>query len=398
MRLVFVLVALSAMMVAQRSSLDTAWELAAKGQPDKAIAVLQDLTRKEPANGDAWLLLGALLAGNGRQDEALAELKEAVRLLPNSAEAHNTLGEALRAAKETKQARHEFEKAVQINARFAQAQCNLGMTLGELEDYAGSAQHLDLAIKLMGQTEDAALAHFYRAKVYSSEGRTAEAAAELHTAIRLKPDLAAAWSDLGQALKGQQDDAGAFAAFERAAKLDPHDASAQARLGAEYLHRHQPREAVIHLQKALEVNPTDQTALFNLQMALREDGREEEALSVKARLAAIIRNKDQAMQIDLDANRLNNEGVKRQQAGDVPGAIEKYRAAHELKPDNNLFRFNFAVMLLRAGRWKQGLAELHECLVREPDNPKVKAVWEDALRQAPRGSWDEQAPQPAPEH
>jgi protein O-GlcNAc transferase len=390
---------LAVALLAQRPTLDTAWELAAKGQTEKAIVLLEDLVRKETGNGDARLLLGTLLAANGNQDGALVELREAVRLLPNSAEAHNTLGEALRTAKETKQAQHEFERAVQINPKFAQAQCNLGMTLGEFEDYAGSAQHLDVAIKLMGQTEDAAMAHFYRAKVHSSEGRTAEAAAELRTAIRLKPDLAAAWSDLGQALKAQRDDVGAFDAFTRAAKLDPRDASAQARLGAEYLHRNQPHEAAIHLREALESDPKDQTALFNLQRALREDGqKEEEALAVKARLAEIIRNKDQSLQNDLNANRLNNEGVKLQQAGDVPGALEKYRAAHELKPDNSLFRFNFAVMLLRAGRWKQGLAELHECLVREPDNPKVKAVWEDALRQAPRGSWVEQAPRPAPGH
>jgi len=398
LRRMLAFMALAATLLAQRSALDTAWELAAKGQQNKAIAVLQDLTRKEPANGEARLLLGTLLAANGNQDGALAELREAVRLLPNSAEAHNTLGEALRAAKETKQAQNEFERAVQINPKLALAQCNLGMTLGEFEDYPGSARHLDVAIKLMGQTEDAALAHFYRAKVYSSEGRTAEAAAELRTAIRLKADLAAAWSDLGQALKAQQDDAGAFDAFTRAAKLDPHDASAQARLGAEYLHRKQPEEAAIHLQKALEVNPTDQTALFNLQMALRDEGQEEQALTVKGRLAQIIRDKDAKLQDKLNANRLNNEGVKLQKDGDLPGALERYRAAHELQPENDIFRFNFAVTLLRVGQWKQGLVELHACLAKEPDNPKLKSVWDDALRQAPRGSWVEQAPQPAPEH
>ena len=135
------------------------------------------------------------------------------------------------------------------------------------------------------------------AKVYSQEGQTDKAAAELRTAVRLKPDLAAAWSDLGQALKAQQDDTGAFAAFERAARLDPHDASAQARLGAEYLHRKQPHEAVVHLQKALELDPTDQTALFNLQLALREDGQEQQALAIKARLAEIIRKKDKTSRI-----------------------------------------------------------------------------------------------------
>ena len=388
------LLALTGALLAQRAALDAAWELAAKGQTEKAVDVLELLVLKEPRNGDARLLLGTLLASKANLADALTQLKEAVRLMPNSAEAHNTLGEALNSAKETKQAQQEFEKAVQPNPKLAQAQCNLGMALGEFGDLAGAAQHLDLAIQLMGQTANTAMPHYYRAKVYTPEGHTDKAAAGLRSAIRLKPDLAAAWSDLGRALKAQQDDAGAFAAFQRAATLDPQDASAQARLGAEYLHRKQPHEAVTHLQKALELDPMDQTALFNLQLALREDGQEEQALAVKARLAQIIRSKDETLQNNLTANRLNNEGVKLQQAGDLRGALQKYRAAHELNPGSGLFPFNMAVTLLRLGRWKEGLTELHECLVQEPDNPKLKAVWDDALRQAPAGSWVETAPGP----
>ncbi|MGD0577872.1 MAG: hypothetical protein ABSC08_02980, partial [Bryobacteraceae bacterium] len=54
-----------------------------------------------------------------------------------------------------------------------------------------------------------------------------------------------------------------------------------------------------------------------------------------------------------------------------------------------------AVALLRIGRWKEGLAELHECLTRDPANPKLKAAWDDAIRQAPPGSWVEDVPGPA---
>ena len=123
-----------------------------------------------------------------------------------------------------------------------------------------------------------------------------------------------------------------------AATVDPRDASAQARLGAEYLHRGQPHAAVSHLQQAIAVDPTDQTALFNLQRSLHQDGREAEARTVSKRLAEIIARMDEQMQDHLTANRLNNEGVKLQQAGDR------------------------------------------------------KAVWDDAIRQSPPGSWTEPAP------
>jgi tetratricopeptide (TPR) repeat protein len=379
-------------MLAQSSSLDAAWELAAKGHPEKAVGLLEEFIRNDPRNGEARLLLGSLLASNGNLAEAITQLKEAAHLLPNSAEAHNALGEAFNSATNAKQAREEFEKAVQLNAKLAHAQANLGMALGEAGELAAAAQHLDQAIKIMGETEDAAVPHYLRAKVYTEEGEKENAATELSAAVRLKPDLAAAWSDLGQARKARLDDTGALAAFERAVTLEPENAGWQARLGAEYLHQRQSHQAVIHLQKALQLDPADQTALFNLQLALRDDGQEEEARAIGARLAEILRNKDEKLQKGLTATRLNNEGVKLQQSGDLRGAMQKYRAAHELNPAHNGIHFNLAVALLRLGRWKEGLTELQDCLARDPDNPKLKAVWDDAIHQAPPGSWVDEVP------
>jgi Flp pilus assembly protein TadD len=109
------MLAVAGTLLAQRSPLDAAWDLAAKGQPEKAAGLLEELIRKEPGNGDARLLLGSLLAVQGHLAEAVAQLKEGVRLMPNSAEGHNTLGEALNGAKDAKHAREEFEKAVQLD-------------------------------------------------------------------------------------------------------------------------------------------------------------------------------------------------------------------------------------------------------------------------------------------
>jgi len=73
-----------------------------------------------------------------------------------------------------------------------------------------------------------------------------------------------------------------------------------------------------------------------------------------------------------------------EKAGNLRGAVEKYRAALELCPDHEGFRVNFAISLLRSGQWNQGIAELREAVRRDPDNNTVKAALDDALRQAPR--------------
>ncbi len=386
------MLALAGTLLAQHSTLDAAWDLVAKGQTEKAAALLEELIRKQPANGDARLLLGSLLAVRGNIAAAIAQLKEGVRLLPNSAEAHNTLGEALNSAKDAKHAREEFEKAVQLNPKLAQAQLNLGTVLAETGELEPAADHLDRAIELIGPTEDGALPHYLRAKVYTQQGEKEKAAVELDTAVKLRPDFDEAWSELGQARKILQDDAGALAAFERSVALDPENGVSQMRLGCEYRHQKRPHEAVGHLQKAMQLLPEDQTVLFNLQLALREDGQAEQARAIKARLVEVLRKSDETREKGLTATRLNNEGVDLAKSGDLRGAEEKFRAAHNLNPDNNGIRFNLAVMLRRLGRWKEALAELHECLARDPENPKIKAAWDDALHSAPPGSWVEGAP------
>jgi Flp pilus assembly protein TadD len=55
------LVFFAALLRAQQSSVDTAWDLVAKGQRANAIAVLRAAVKTDPTNGDARLLLGSIL-------------------------------------------------------------------------------------------------------------------------------------------------------------------------------------------------------------------------------------------------------------------------------------------------------------------------------------------------
>ena len=73
--------------------------------------------------------------------------------------------------------------------------------------------------------------------------------------------------------------------------------------------------------------------------------------------------------------------------------MEKYRQALELSPEHVGIRVNYAVALLRLGQWTEGLTQLHEALLRDPENAKIKAALKDAMAQAPPGTapkWDGQ--------
>ncbi len=371
---------------------DAARKLMANGVRPQAIQMLGEAVRVNPNYGEARLLLGMALDEEGRSSEAIEQLTEAVRLNPSSAEAHNALGEAFNNVNELAPARTEFERAVQLDPNLAQAHVNLGMVLAQTSELASAAAHLDRALTMLGRQPEAALAHYLRAKVHTDLGEVEQASADLKEAVRLKPDFAEAWSDLGQARRTLQDDAGALAAFKRAVALSPSDPVALTRLGAEYLHQGQVKPAIVHLEKAYGIDPKDQTTLNSLNTALRQDGQMERARQIKQKLLEVLRARDLNTQNQLNAARSNNDGVALEKAGDLRGALEKYRAAVALDPQHVELRVNLAVALLKLGQWKEGLTQLREARRQAPNDPVLKAAWDDAIAQAPAGSWTEKRP------
>jgi tetratricopeptide (TPR) repeat protein len=179
------------------------------------------------------------------------------------------------------------------------------------------------------------------------------------------------------------DDEGAFAAFQRSVELNPENAVSQYRLGAEYLRQGKAHEAVLHLRESFRLNPDNQSTLYSLQLALRQDGQLEQAKLIKEKLADLLRKIDKESQDAFTALRLNNEGAALEKKGEMRGANEKYREALTLDPDHVGIRVNFAVSLLRLGQWKEGISELRETLRRNPGNAEVKTALDDALEQAP---------------
>jgi len=368
-----------AVLLAQRTPLDSAWDLLAKGNRQEAARVAAQIVQGNPRDGQARLFLGSILAEDGDRQGAVVQLSEAVRLRPRSAEAHNALGEALNGFGDSKSARAEFEKTIAIDPAFAAAHVGLGQILIEAHDLGGATQHLDRALQLLGTSSDAAYAHYLRAKVDFEQHQLQRAAQHLNTALSMQPDLADAWSDLAQVRKGLEDNAGALAAFQRAAETAPGDAAVQYRLGCEYLRQKQPHLAVPPLKKSLLLKPDDQPTLYALVMALRQDGQLDAAREAKEKLASLLRRRDEAAEKDLAGVQLNNQGVELEKTGNLRGALAKYRAALALCPDHVGFRVNYAAALLHLGERDEGVAQLRDAIRRDPDNKELKKALEKAL-------------------
>jgi tetratricopeptide (TPR) repeat protein len=168
---------------------------------------------------------------------------------------------------------------------------------------------------------------------------------------------------------------------------------AQYRLGAEYLHQGKAQPAADYLRQAYRLNPSDQSTLNALQMALRQSGDIEGAYAVKQQLAELLRDRDRINQNKLVAVQVNNDGAALEKSGDLPGALIKYRDAARLDPSHVGIRTNYGVALLRLGKWAEGLNELYQALQLDPHNEQLRTTLRDALSQAPetaRPSWKDE--------
>lgn len=153
-------------------------------------------------------------------------------------------------------------------------------------------------------------------------------------------------------LEKRGNNAAALPLLWEAAGLAPRDADIQNRLG-EALERIGALDAAIDTYRAaLAQRPSYTKASNNLILVLVKAGKANEAI---ARARALVN------EAPADADRVFTLGLAQSEA-DVPGAIDTFRRALQLAPDHALARYNLALVLQRADRIPEAIAELRRTL------------------------------------
>jgi tetratricopeptide (TPR) repeat protein len=368
---------------AERPDLDAARRLLETGRAQEAADLLEPRVAAAPQDADALILLGTARALLAQRSRSLQALRQAVSLQPGKAAAQHALCMALARFGEVEEARQSCEAALRADPRLAEAHVNLALILAAQDQPVEAEAHLTRALALEERAELRAQAFYLRGRLRRQLGRPKEAIPDLAQAVRLRPDLAAAQLELGLARIDDGDARGALLPLQRAVELEPESFEARFALGSQYLREGEAARALSHLRKAQTLRPDDREVVYSLGRALRATGGNEEAAALLKQLAERSRGRAVADADVREAGRLNNEGVELEARGDYEGALERYRAAVAIHPQDPRFRKNVGLALCRLGRWEEAKAELREVLKESPGEPDALKALYVALEHAP---------------
>ena len=210
------------------------------GDLDGAIEVYRELTRREPANAEAFYDLGLALKQKDRFEEAEPALRSAQRLDPSMPEAPYTLGVVLWQTGRRRRGRAALSRRHRAPARL-------------------------------------------RRRALHARDRPAAARRRRRRARGVprddphQPALAEAYTSIGQLLTAAHDSTGAAEAFANAARLNKVKADSQAAVfavnaGRERLRQNDLAGAIERFREAVWLDPNNAQAHYQLGLALRRKG------------------------------------------------------------------------------------------------------------------------------
>jgi arylsulfatase A-like enzyme/Flp pilus assembly protein TadD len=212
------------------------------------------------------------LFGEGRAGEAIAIFEDLVRRQPRSSEAHQSLAYALHQTGRISEAIALLESAVRNGVTDSAI---LGLLGAYLLDWGELPKAVGLLETLVRREPDYAEGHNYLGIAYSRLGRVEDARRELERVLELDPSSASACNNLGSLALSQGRIEEAIGFLERALRIDPGLGGALNGLGFAHARLGDMPRAIDFWRRAVASDPGQFDALFNLALALSESSPRE---------------------------------------------------------------------------------------------------------------------------
>ena len=313
-----------------------------EGQLKEAQDIYQDILQKFPLNKQALIGLQLLTEGEKLvpQDPPPYQLQPIVNLY-NQGHLQQSLAE-ISYMLET------FSKSVFLHN--ISGACNLG-----LMQYDAAIESYKQAIKIKPDYADA----------YNNLGVAQKNVGDLEAAInsyqhalKIKPDYAEAYYNMGNIQNEQGDPEAAIHNYQNALKIKPDYAEAYYNIGNIEKEKGDLGDAIGSFKHALKIKFEYPEAFLNMGMALQGKGD----------LDAAIDSYKQALKIKPDyAYAYNNMGNALKDKGDLDAAIDSYKQALKIKPDYAEAHHNIGNIMLREDHVDEAIESFTKAININPD-------------------------------
>jgi eukaryotic-like serine/threonine-protein kinase len=222
---------------------------------------------------------------------AIEKYRQAVDLDPGYAIAHAKLALAYgrlyfirRDPGALNLARGNSERALTLDPNLVDAR----LARAFLFEQTGNVQNaLDEIIKTLALDPSNPRTLLWQARIYTRLNRWADAERTFHRILQERPNYWVTYNDLGFALHEEGKHQEAIQAFEAASVAAPGSSLPLSNLGVEYLQMGDFARATESLKKSLTLQPDYDQAAVNTSLALRCQGRDEEALQYALKAVAL---------------------------------------------------------------------------------------------------------------
>ena len=253
----------------------------------KAVAVLDELRRQGHDNADVENLLAQAYVGNGQAAEALASLNKAAAISPQNEKLYLFVADACADHQDYPLALKVVGMGLRNLPQSARLHYERGMLLSQLDEFNRAKSDFELVSKLAAGTE---IGYVSAAQKDLFDGDVAAAVQAAREGVSKGFQSPMILTILGEALlrsgasPGQPEFGEAQAALQKAAAERPNDPSTQLALGCLDLAGGRPADAIVHLEKAREMQPDRPAVYAALAKAYQRNGDEQAAQGALATL------------------------------------------------------------------------------------------------------------------
>jgi tetratricopeptide (TPR) repeat protein len=295
---------------------------------DRAEIEFKTACELDPLYADAFNNLGLVYKFKGQFALATTALETAIKIKPKWAAPYSHLGAVYLATGDLDKAVKILTKATEIDTKFADAFYNLGIVyLARAKKSSDPKKDWEEAAKALQQATSVNshlyAAHLDLADTYVLLGQLEKAILRYRLAIETNPKDPEPWRHLGNLYKQTGDETKAKECFDKVKILEPKSEEDLLKTGQDLTSQKRYDEAMAVFQRALQKNPNDAMAYFNIGYLLAAQGRDAEAAGAYQRA------------IQADPNFLEgyfNLGMTLKKLNNPRGALAAFQQAVRINP------------------------------------------------------------------